>query len=107
MAGDTHTLVIDAASLPVLPGALGFAENYLVTAAGQRNRAFMRGKIELSSLTPAMEEIVFDPQTSGGLLVSVESGAAQELCDAIRKDDPAAAIIGEVTEREDVEVLVV
>jgi selenide,water dikinase len=106
MAGEEHTLTIDAASLPLLPGALGFAENYLVTAAGQRNRGFMRGKAELSGLTAAMEEIVFDPQTSGGLLISVEGGRAGALLEEIQRDDPMAAIIGEVTDREEFPVII-
>jgi selenide,water dikinase len=66
----------------------------------------MRGKAELSGLTGAMEEIVFDPQTSGGLLISVESGEAQALLEAIQKDDPVAAIIGEVTGREEFPVII-
>jgi selenide,water dikinase len=106
MAGSAHTLTIDAAALPLLPGALGFARDHLVTAAGQRNRGFMRGKAELSGMTEAMEEIVFDPQTSGGLLVSVESGRAEALLQEIQKDDPAAAIIGEVTDREEYPVII-
>lgn len=107
MAAAAHTLVIDNASLPLLPGALGFAENYFATAAGQRNRNFMEAKIDMAGVSAAAAEIVFDPQTSGGLLISVDPGAAQELCDAIRRDDPAAAIIGEVVEREAVPVLLV
>ena len=107
MAGGAHTLVIDSASLPLLPGALGFAENYYATAAGQRNRNFMDGKIEMAGVAAAMREIVFDPQTSGGLLIAAAPEAARELCDEIKRDDPAAAIIGEVVEREDVPVLVV
>jgi selenide,water dikinase len=107
MAGGAYTLVIDGASLPALPGAVGFAENFYATAAGQRNRNYMEGKADVSALAPALGEIVFDPQTSGGLLIAAAPEAAQELCDAIRKDDPAAAIIGEVVEREDVAVLIV
>jgi selenide,water dikinase len=106
MAGEEHTLTIDAASLPVLPGALEFAEKYLVTAAGQRNRCFMEGKAGLSGLPAAMEEIVFDPQTSGGLLIAVESGEARALVEEIQKNDPAAAIIGEVTDREEFPVII-
>jgi selenide,water dikinase len=107
MAGETNTLVIDCASLPLLPGALGFAENFYATAAGQRNRNYMKRNADVSAVSPALQEIIFDPQTSGGLLVAVASNAAQELCDAIRRDDPSAAIIGEVTEREDAAVLAV
>lgn len=107
MAGGSHTLVIDGASLPLLPGALGFAESFYATAAGQRNRNYMAGKADVSALPPALQELVFDPQTSGGLLIAVVPEAAQELCGAINRDDPAAAIIGEVVEREDAAVLLV
>ncbi len=107
MAGSANTLVIDSGSLPLLPGAAFFAENYFATAAGQRNRNYMRGKIDMLGVAEAMREIVFDPQTSGGLLIAVEAGIAGALCDAIRRDDPAAAIIGEVTERDNVPVLIV
>jgi selenide,water dikinase len=107
MAAEEHTLVIDCASLPLLPGALGFAENFYATAAGQRNRNYMEGKADISAVTPAMQEFIFDPQTSGGLLIAAVPEAARELCDAIRRDDPAAAIIGEVSEREGPAVLAV
>jgi selenide,water dikinase len=116
MAGDQFTLVIDGGSLPLLEGALGFAENFYATAAGQRNRNYMEAssdsaragkRIGINGVSAAMQEIVFDPQTSGGLLISVAAGAAQELCGAIRQDDPAAAIIGEVTLRDEAAVLVV
>ncbi|MDR1898898.1 MAG: selenide, water dikinase SelD [Treponema sp.] len=99
MAGTAHTLVMDGASLPLLPGALGFAEKFYATAAGQRNRNYIEGQTDLRALSPAMQEILFDPQTSGGLLISVAAEEAQALCDEIRRDDPAAAIIGEVTAR--------
>jgi selenide,water dikinase len=101
MAADRHTLLIDGASLPLLEGALGFAENYYATAGGQRNRNFLAGKIDIAAVSAALQEIIFDPQTSGGLLIAVAAESAQELCDAIRKDDPDAAIIGEVIDRED------
>jgi selenide,water dikinase len=107
MAAAAHTLLIDDASLPLIEGALGFAEDYYATAAGQRNRKFLEGKIDISGVSAALQEIIFDPQTSGGLLVSVAAEAAQGLCDAIRRDDPAAAIIGEVIDREDAAVIVV
>jgi selenide,water dikinase len=107
MAGDHVTLVIDGGSLPLLEGALGFAENFYATAAGQRNRNFMKGRVDIPDLDSAMEEIIFDPQTSGGLLISAAAADAQALCGAIKQDDPAAAIIGEVCRREHFAVVVV
>jgi selenide,water dikinase len=107
MAGSSHTLVIGCDALPLLPGALESAKNYFATAAGQRNRNYMEGKIDMQGVSPVMAEIIFDPQTSGGLLIAVAPEAAQCLWDDIRKDDPAAAIIGEVIQREDIPVIAV
>jgi selenide,water dikinase len=101
MAGQKHTLLIDSSTLPILNGAVSFAENQYITGGGKRNRKFMEGKADISALSPAICEIIFDPQTSGGLLIAVASEAAQELCDAIRRDDPAAAIIGKVIPRKE------
>ena len=101
MAGKKYTLVIDSSSLPLLDGAVGLAENGYITSGGRRNRHFIEKNTDVSALSPALREIVFDPQTSGGLLIAVESGAAEELCDAIRRDDPAAAIIGKVVTRKE------
>lgn len=105
MAGETHTLLIDSSALPLLPGALGFAEEDYVTGGGGRNRKYMEGKADISALSPALAEIVFDPQTSGGLLIAVADDTAQELCSSIRRDDPSAAIIGKVTDRKEKAVI--
>jgi selenide,water dikinase len=106
MAGENFTLVIAADSLPLLNGALGFAESYYATAAGQRNRNFMEGRAEISGIGAALEEIVFDPQTSGGLLIAAAPEDAEELCKVIAGDDPAAAIIGQVCRRRAYPVIV-
>jgi selenide,water dikinase len=106
IAGERYSLVIDSSSLPILGGALSFAENDYITGGGKRNRKFLEGKADTSVLSPALCEIIFDPQTSGGLLIAVSGEAAQELCDVIRKDDPAAAIIGKVVPRKDFAVII-
>jgi selenide,water dikinase len=54
-----------------------------------------------------MREIVFDPQTSGGLLIAAAAEEAQALCDEIRRNAGAAAIIGEVVPQEDYAVVLV
>ncbi len=106
MAGGDRTLVFDFASLPLLPGALAHAAGFLATAAGQRNRNHAGAMVDMSGVSPAGQEILFDPQTSGGLLLSVPADRAKEICAAIRRDDPAAAIVGQVTAREERPVVV-
>ena len=106
MAGEKFTIFFDCFSLPLLKGALDAAENGYITGGGQRNRKFMEGKADVSTLSLPLSEIVFDPQTSGGLLIAVAPEAALELCDAIRRDDPAAAIIGTVEPRKEKTVII-
>ncbi len=100
MAGDGLTMTFDFASLPLLPGALDHARDYLATAAGQRNRVHLGAAADVGALTAAEQEVVFDPQTSGGLLIAVAAEAAEALCRAIRRDDPSAAIVGVASARE-------
>ncbi len=107
MAGSGNTLVVNFDSLPQLPGAMRYAEEYLATAAGQRNRNYISSAIDITAVASAAQELLFDPQTSGGLLISLPAKQADALCAAIQKDDPAAAVIGLVTEREKHAVVVV
>jgi selenide,water dikinase len=107
MAGTTHTLFIESSALPILPDALDYAREYYLTAAAQRNRNAMAGKAELRGVDPALQELAFDPQTSGGLLIALPEEHATALCRAIQQDDPAAAIIGTVSPRLDYPVVVV
>jgi selenide,water dikinase len=102
IAGAGATIVIDTKKLNILGGALDYAkESRFVTGGGGRNRAHMQGKADVSALLPAMQEIVFDPQTSGGLLLAVDAKEAPRLLASILETDPAARIIGEVLPRKD------
>ena len=77
---------VDARRVPVLLGAWEAADAFLYTAAGQRNRNHTGPFVRFENVPFAMEEILFDPQTSGGLLFAVpqEEGKAllQELKEA-------------------------
>jgi selenide,water dikinase len=100
MAGRDRTFTILGDSLPILPGALEFAQAFLVTAAGQRNRNAAAGRADVTALPQAMGEIAFDPQTSGGLLIAVAPECAEDLRRDIERTDPAVRIIGVVSARE-------
>jgi selenide,water dikinase len=102
MAGDTAGIMLSPDALPVLPEAAGYADDYLLTAAGQRNRNRVEQAVDVSALPFAVQELMFDPQTSGGLLIAAPPGEAEELVRRIRNaGDESAAVIGEIVPRSE------
>ena len=51
--------------------ALDYADEFLLTAAGQKNRNYVGKYVKFEKVSFAIEELLFDPQTSGGLLMAV------------------------------------
>ena len=68
--GGKLSCIIHANAVPVLPGAEKAADAFLYTAAGQRNRNHTGPFVRFEKVSFAMEEVLFDPQTSGGLLLA-------------------------------------
>ena len=96
--GSGCTLHIRVKSVPFHAEALEMADMGLVPAGAYRNRGFAEGAtLVRGDVSRAMQDILYDPQTSGGLLIAVDERDAE----ALRKDIPGAAIIGYVTEREE------
>jgi selenide,water dikinase len=100
MAGGKVSVVLYPQELPYLEEAYQYAGEYLLTAAGQRNRNHLYGKTNVEQLPFELQELMFDPQTSGGLLISVAADESNDLLAAIQSDDPAARIIGEIVKKE-------
>lgn len=74
-------LVFDAGALPLHAGALAAAEAGTRTGGDPRNRAHLEGRVR-STASAALEALAYDPQTSGGLLASVDPAAVAQLEDA-------------------------
>lgn len=84
--------------IPIIPEALDYAAMGFVPAGAYNNRKFREGMVDISpSVKQAVLDILYDPQTSGGLLISVEKESAGDLVDELKKKGiDAAAVIGEV-----------
>ena len=90
-------IVIEASNVPALPGALEYARAGHVTGGGNRNRRGLEGKVEFAtSLPDELEHLLFDPQTSGGLLIAVPADRAEALAAALEGDGLLAARVGRV-----------
>jgi selenide,water dikinase len=101
--GSGVSLEFDSAKLPLLPGAVRLAEEGLLTGGCKRNRAYLADKVVVSqSVSPGLEEVAYDPQTSGGLLVSLPAREASRLIRKLRAARVAAAtVVGRVHSRRD------
>lgn len=91
---------IDSAQLPLLPGTARLAEDGFRTGGAARNREWLAARLTIGpDVSPALAEAVLDPQTSGGLLVSLAPGKAEAFEKALHRKGLRPAIIGRVTAR--------
>lgn len=98
MATGSHlTLRLRTSALPVLPGAQRLALEGYITGGCKRNRTYLADKVSVSpQATQDLNEVAFDPQTSGGLLIAVPAHEAKALTQSLLDEGVlAAAIIGE------------
>lgn len=97
---------IFADKVPVMQEALHYADEFFLTAAGQKNRNYLEGYVQFDGISFAMEEVLFDPQTSGGLLIAVQPAQAEKLLGELQKEGLPAAIVGKIREKTSAEIYV-
>jgi selenide,water dikinase len=93
-------LKISIRDLPVMDEALAVYEKGMTTGTNAYNRKMVAGHSQFETYLPSChEEIVFDPQTSGGLLISAPESQSKDIINALHdKGVTAAKIIGSVHE---------
>lgn len=97
------TLVLEGGSIPLIAEAEDYAAMGLVPAGAYRNRGYYAPQADLGTTPEPLADLLFDPQTSGGLLVSVDSADAQRAMDRLAEAglDTRAALIGYAAEKSD------
>ena len=106
MLDNRLSCVIDVERIPYIEEARQYADEFLLSAAGQRNRNFVQDHVTFEQIPFAMEEILFDPQTSGGLLLAVDPALAAELEEELQKAGLPARIVGKFLEKQEQEIMV-
>lgn len=105
--GSNCTIHIETDKVPYFEEAYEMAQMGFIPAGAYRNREYVGEHIKVSEdISLAMTDILFDPQTSGGLLISVPQEYAKDLLEELNEVIPEAAVIGYVTELEEKNLMV-
>jgi selenide, water dikinase len=96
------SIELNSKDIPIIDGAIDFAKMGIIPAGMYKNRNYISKDVNSEGIDEALEDVLYDPQTSGGLLVSVPSEYADELIkDMMKNGSIEAKIIGEVKNKED------
>lgn len=86
-------------ALPKFDGVMNYLEKGFLTKAHRSNAQYTEGAIEFSGISELERLLLFDPQTSGGLLLSVKADKAAEIVESLQKKFMKAAIVGAVSSK--------
>ena len=93
-------------SIPVVSGAMRYAEEWIFPGGSSDNRLYFGPRVEFSPGITEMEQmLIFDAQTSGGLLLCVSPKKVDALIDSAQQLNQPLWEIGEVVEGSGIEVL--
>ena len=108
MIQDSHIgLRIHSASVPIFPETIEFARMGMIPGGTYRNKEFRSKMVDSAGIADVMLDILFDPQTSGGLFVSVSADKANLLLARLKEAGVIdAAIIGEVVSHPEQRIVV-
>ena len=100
--GSQVGMVIETKAIPIFPEAMEYAKLGLVPGGAHSNRQFFSCRVETpSNIDNVLLDILYDPQTSGGLLISLPSEKAEELVEVLRKEGHVySSVVGEVVEEQ-------
>lgn len=96
--GSGVELALDVAAIDLIPEALELARMGILPAGMYRNRSFAQTGVEVGETELAKQDLLYDPQTSGGLLMAVAPDDAKSLYAELQSCVPSAQRIGIVRE---------
>ena len=102
------SIKINSKDVPILEGAIQMASMGIIPAGMYKNREYTSKDVKINNIKSEIEDILYDPQTSGGLLVSVSSDLADSLVKSMKENGSIEAkIIGSVVSKKEkyIEVL--
>ncbi len=102
-------MIIQSATVPFFPEAKGLAETGMIPEGLHRNHEFRKSMVEMGQGIPDyLANILFDPQTSGGLLISTSSDRASVLLERLHEEGIGEAnIIGEIVAEPQGKIIII
>ena len=106
-SGSNKSIEIFTESLPILNDALDYARMGIIPEGMYNNLEYLKNLFICSSnISQEMKDILLDPQTSGGLLLSMPEKDALEYISRMELYNPWTRIIGEVTDKKDYSIII-
>lgn len=105
--GSSVSIKIDHKKIPFISNTLEYAQMGLVPAGAYANRGYIGDNVIFTNqIAEAVEDMLFDPQTSGGLLISISKEKAELLLDELKNNPTDYAVIGEVVDKKEYYLIV-
>ena len=102
LLGSGCTIHIQSKNVPFHQEAWEFADMGFLPAGAYRNRDYAEGGVTVQNgVSRTMQDLLYDPQTSGGLLMAVDAADAESCLKELQDSIPHAAAIGYVTDRQE------
>jgi selenide,water dikinase len=107
MSGGLKTIEVDSASVPFFTEALSMATMGIIPAGSYANKEYLRSSVRFkNTLNPDLEMILFDAQTSGGLLIAVSPDKASMMVERCNNEGIPAVIVAHVIAQSDSDIIV-
>lgn len=100
------TFVIESELIPYIHEAKEYAKEFYITAGGQKNRHFVEKNVDIAETPSWLQEIMLDPQTSGGLLFTVKPDSLEEISKEFKAKNIEFWVIGSVVEKNNKNIIV-
>ncbi len=103
--GSGVTLEIDASAVDIIPEALALAEMGILPEGMYRNRSFAECAVDCDNIETKILDVLFDPQTSGGLLISIDPQDADAFFEELKNAVFSAQRIGRVVSKGEKDIV--
>ena len=106
MLDEKASAFLDKESIPYFKDCPYYVNEFYLSGGGQHNRNAMKNKVCFDEENFVLEEILYDPQTSGGLLASVASDDIENILNDFNQAGLACYVIGKIVEKDQFDIYV-